>query len=78
MSIDGPPVRTFNAGGMRPSVIERAFELASSGRCKSLNEIEAALRKENYEFVYIHMRGLALRKALRTLLRNCEGQEDSP
>ncbi len=61
---------------MRPSAIERAYALASSGHCKSLNEIEATLRKENYEFVYIHMRGLALRKALRKLIRDCEEQED--
>ncbi len=60
---------------MKPSVIERAYQLASSGGCKSLNEIERKLQLEKYEFVYIHMRGLGLRRDLRKLIRGCPNKQ---
>ncbi len=33
----------------RPSVIERAFQLAKSGRCASVSEIRSQLENEAYE-----------------------------
>jgi hypothetical protein len=32
----------------RPTVLERAFELADSGRFNSLNELRSALKSERY------------------------------
>ncbi len=61
---------------MMQSVIERAYELASSGRCKSLTEVEYALTRENFEMVHFHMRSPSLRKDLATLMD--KSGDDSP
>jgi predicted transcriptional regulator len=50
------------------SVIERAFELAASGRCKSLTEVEYVLTREGFEVVHVHMRSPSLRKDLAALM----------
>ncbi len=59
---------------MMQSVIERAYELASSGRCKSLTEVEYALTRENFEMVHFHMRSPSLRKDLEKLMNDCDDE----
>ena len=54
---------------MPPSIIERAFELASSGRFSSLHLIERALAKEGYEDAHPHLWGRALRSELNLRIR---------
>jgi hypothetical protein len=36
---------------MRLSLIERAFQLADSGTCENISDIERYLTRENYESV---------------------------
>lgn len=56
-------------GKMQLSIIERAFQLASSGQFQSLHLIERALAKEGYEGAYLHLRGRALRSDLNLRIR---------
>lgn len=51
----------------RPSIIERAFDLASSGRVHSVNEIRCALKLEGYAEEG-HIQGPALTKQLMKLI----------
>jgi hypothetical protein len=54
---------------VQPSIIERAYQMASSGQYKSLERIERALGTEGYEGAYLHLRSPALRAELNFLLR---------
>lgn len=49
-------------------VLERAFELARSGACRDLVELEEKLKREGFEQVYAHMKGPSVRKQLRALM----------
>ena len=49
----------------RPTTVERAFELARSGRCTNLAEIAAALKGERHEAVDAHLAGPSIRRDLR-------------
>ncbi|HUO11122.1 MAG TPA: hypothetical protein VMU37_00045 [Caulobacteraceae bacterium] len=55
---------------VRPSIIERAYELARSGACRGSNDVRQALRAEDYtnSDVNLHIRGPSL---VRTLNRIC-------
>jgi hypothetical protein len=57
----------------RPTVIERAYELARNGSCASFIEIKKQLRKEGYP-----IRELAAAPSLtRTLGKLCAGRPDA-
>ncbi len=45
--------------------VERAFQLARSGECKSVEEISKRLSKEGYEAVALHLTGTAIRSQLK-------------
>jgi hypothetical protein len=49
----------------RPTTVERAFELARSGRCDNLPAIVAMLKGERHEAVDAHLAGPSIRKDLR-------------
>ena len=51
----------------RPTLIERAFQLAKSGRCLSLREVRQALRAEGYLDHQIEGKGLL--DQLRTIMQ---------
>ncbi|KKB08591.1 hypothetical protein VE26_00365 [Devosia chinhatensis] len=53
---------------MKPNMtpIERAFELARSGKCRTLTEIKSALKSEGYELATVT--GGTLAKQLRGLM----------
>lgn len=53
----------------RPALIERAFDLARSGRYKDVPEIARQLNAEGYEGVTSRLAGPSLRKQLRDLCR---------
>ncbi len=48
--------------------VERAFQLARSGRFKTVSEIETALLRERYSGVREHLSGGAIKKDLRAIL----------
>ena len=51
---------------VRKTALERAFELARSGRCLTIRDIAYKLNSEKYDIS--HLEGLALRKQLQTLI----------
>jgi hypothetical protein len=50
------------------SIIERAFELARSGKIPSVDELIRKLKRERYDLVEAHI-AAGLRRELRTLYR---------
>ena len=59
--------RTKKEYDVQKPIIERAYELAKSGSCKDVREIERHLKAEGYRGFYADMAGPALRKTLRNL-----------
>jgi len=55
--------------GPRLPIVERAYELASSGACSSVIEIERILTSEAYASVHQHLKSTALRSSLRALIK---------
>jgi hypothetical protein len=53
----------------KPTVIERAFELARSGDIQQFDEIPPALIGEGYADVHQQLGGATIRKQLRELCR---------
>jgi hypothetical protein len=49
----------------RLTTVERAFELARTGSCRTIEEIAAQLKLENQEAVDAHLFGSSIRKDLR-------------
>ena len=56
-----------------PSIIERAFELATSGRFTSVAQIEQTLKSENYEGVRSHLGGRSIRQQIKSLIAQRPG-----
>lgn len=52
-----------------PGVIQRAYELARSGRCRGVQEIRTALKREGFEAVDMQLEGRMLRMELSKLCR---------
>jgi len=52
-------------------IVERAYELAASGRCTSVKEIRARLKAERFTAAAIsaHFAGLDLRRRLKAVLK---------
>ena len=50
-----------------PTTLERAFALARSGTCASVNDIRVRLKAERYDNVDAHLSGAAITRQLRTL-----------
>ena len=51
----------------RPTTIERAYELAKSGACRTVGDIKARLQAEGHERVQDRLYGGSLTSALRKL-----------
>ncbi len=49
----------------RVSTIERAFQLARSGECDSIESVQHQLEREDYTQVTLHLGGSLIRKQLR-------------
>jgi hypothetical protein len=49
-------------------IIERAFQLAQSGRCASIDEIRRELKREQFGSIEQHLGGAHIRKQLRDLI----------
>ena len=49
---------------IKPSLIERAYELARSGECARLTDVKKRLLREGYENVRAHLDGKRLKAEL--------------
>ena len=70
------------SNNFRPTTLERAYELARSGECRTVGDIKTRLQQEGHERVQDRLYGGSLTSALRKL---CvahyvapEGGEDAP
>ena len=50
-----------------PSTLERAFTLARSGECATLNDIRAKLKAESHDQVDAHLAGPSIKRQLNRL-----------
>lgn len=51
----------------RPATIERAYQLAESGDCATVDDIKIRLQGEGYASVWQHLSAPTLSRALRRL-----------
>lgn len=51
----------------RPTTLERAYELARTGRCRTVSDIKQALASEGYDRIQDSLYGPTLGAALRKL-----------
>jgi chromosome segregation and condensation protein ScpB len=50
------------------STLERAFELARSGTCRTIDDIRRQLSKEGFELVHAHVSGGMITKQLKAAM----------
>jgi hypothetical protein len=50
------------------TTLERAFELAGSGSCRTISDLEKQLKREGFGQVSAHLSGGSIRKQLRSIL----------
>ncbi|MDX2235041.1 MAG: hypothetical protein NW200_11150 [Hyphomonadaceae bacterium] len=62
----------------RPSIIERAFQLAKSGQCLTVDDIRAQLSRERYEMVPAYIRGMSLLTQLRGQITTARTSRPGP
>jgi hypothetical protein len=53
---------------IRPTIAERAYQLAKSGDCATVTDIKTQLKSEGYWDVMGHLHGASITAALRKLL----------
>ena len=61
----------------RLATIERAFELARSGSCRTIEEIVRRLRQEQMDQVDAHLGGHSIRKELRQACAESRARRES-
>ncbi|TPG13674.1 hypothetical protein [Sphingomonas oligophenolica] len=54
----------------RPSTIERAYQLARSGSCGSVDDVRRSLVAEGHDSVLAHLSGPTIRRALAALCKS--------
>jgi len=52
----------------RQTTVERAFDLAETGSCETVNDIRSQLKREQHESVDAHLAGSSIQKQLRARL----------
>ncbi|WP_230781800.1 hypothetical protein [Sphingomonas sp. Leaf37] len=62
-----PPQRRVNEGS-EISTVERAFQLARTGACHSVNDIRERLLREGHANVVSHTSGMSIKKQLNAIL----------
>jgi hypothetical protein len=60
------------------NTVERAFELARSGRVSTLTELRRQLSREGHEAVEAHLAGAAIRKQLAQIFAAAAVQPPNP
>jgi len=58
-----------------PTTLERAFALASSGSCATVNDIRLQLRAERFDQVDAHLAGPAVTRQLRQICLEANSPE---
>ncbi|WP_066589798.1 hypothetical protein [Sphingomonas pruni] len=58
------------------STVERAFELARSGSCGTVDDIRRALTVDRYPSVQAHLAGPSIRRALLALCKAANAAND--
>ena len=53
----------------RLSTVERAYELARSGKCRTVDEVRTTLIREGYEAVQAHLTGPSIKRDLSSLCK---------
>jgi hypothetical protein len=56
------------------NIIERAFQLARSGECRTLGEIHQRLRREQYSQTSEHLSGRLIKAQLSKLMEQARGR----
>ena len=56
------------------STVERAFELARAGQCRSVADIRRKLSSERFEGVDAHLNGAAIKKQLQAAITAAAGR----
>jgi hypothetical protein len=59
------------------TTIERAYELAGSGSCKTIKDIERQLQKEQRESIHAHLQSTVLKKQLKALMNKSRAQQQA-
>jgi hypothetical protein len=62
-----PAIAVIPTALTRPSTVERAFELARLGGCRTMPEIVAILKGERHDCVDAHLAGPSIRRDLKRL-----------
>jgi virulence-associated protein VapD len=62
---------------LRPTTLERAYELAREGRCRTVGDIKQALAAEGFERIQDSLYGPALGADLRRLCQQHYGMAKS-
>jgi len=57
---------------MSVNVVERAFEIAGSGHCASVEELRRLLKQEGHGSAAAHLASPSLRKQLAALIRQAD------
>ena len=70
------------SNNFRPTTLERAYELARGGQCRTVGDIKTRLQQEGHERVQDRLYGGSLTSALRKLCVEHyvapEGEEETP
>jgi hypothetical protein len=61
------PISVVMSNNFRPTTLERAYELARSGQCRTVGDIKSRLQAEGHERVQDRLYGGSLTSALRKL-----------
>ena len=59
---------------MQLHILERAFELAKTGECVSIDDIRRRLKSERYSQVDAHLAGSTVRRQLLDLCKEARGE----
>jgi hypothetical protein len=58
-----------------PTTLQRAYEIARSGECTSLDELVQQLKTEQFEGVDVHIASASVRRELRQLSQSARRHE---
>jgi hypothetical protein len=63
---------------MSGATIERAFQLARSGECRTMDELKRRLRREQLEAVDFHLAGKSIKAQLTELMARARPGPEEP
>ena len=61
---------------LQKDIIERAFEIAATGKCSGFKDVKSVLRSEGYEVNSLI--GLKLQRDIQAVCRSAQGLEPKP